>query len=59
MPPRKTPAKVHGVDERREDQVVDPRLRPFIVAIANAIIRDILRERERRDEQARGDLRKT
>ena len=30
----------------RDEQGTDPRLRPFIVAMANAIIKDMLREQE-------------
>jgi len=45
--PLHTPDPPRRVHEPWENDAVDPRLRPFIVAVANAIVKDILGRRER------------
>ena len=56
---RVLPPVVSEIPAHLERPAVDVGLRPFIVAVANAIVKDILEERERQDEPSRSRLRKT
>jgi hypothetical protein len=47
------PSTLDGGVEISDKRATDPRLRPFIVAMANAIIKDMLREQREQKEERR------